>query len=149
MAMRITESFGLIALFASLLMTHSALVKEYESPGGITVLFPHPCTQYENRNPGHRRDVIVRYHVDHSSFVNRHLMPVEDDLRREIVTLMSTRHEQVISFEADERLGYGEVLAVLSDLKKDDPELFIALLSKEQIDSADVQWPRINNLCLS
>jgi biopolymer transport protein ExbD len=116
----------------------------------VSVLLPRPCTQNESMHKGDRRDVLVQYRFDHSSFVNNQLMPVEGDLRREIVSLMSTRQIQVISFAADERLTYGEVSAVLSDLKKDDRELFIALLTKEQVGSIDgAEWRRVNDLCLS
>jgi biopolymer transport protein ExbD len=148
--MRISDSFGMVAVFASLLVAYSVLVKQHESLGGVSVLLPRTCTQYESMHRGDRRDVLVRYRFDHSSFVNNQLMPVEGDLRREVVSLMSTRQVQVISFAADDRLTYGEVSAVLSDLKKDDRELFIVLLTKEQVGSIDeVEWRRVNDLCLS
>jgi biopolymer transport protein ExbD len=150
MAMRVSDSFGLAAVFASLLMTHSVLVKQYESPRGVPVLLPRLCTRYESMHKGDGRDVVVRYQFDHSSFVNSQLMPVEKDLRREIVTLMSTRWEQVISFTADERLSYGEVSTVLSDLQKDDPNLFIALMTRKQFGSVDeMNVGKFNDLCLS
>jgi biopolymer transport protein ExbD len=85
---------------------------------------------------GDAKDVLVQYKLDHSSFVNRQLMPVKDDLRREIERLMSRRNEQVLSFEADEKLTYGEVSAILSDLRKDDP------------DSSSFSLPRNRSLCL-
>ena len=135
-------------MFASLLVTHSILMKQYESPQGIPVLLPHLCTQYEIEHRGDGRDVMVRYRVDHSSFVNSRLMPVEADLRREIKGLMSTRWEQVLSFDADEKLGYGEVLSVLSDLKKDDPELHVALVTKRQAGPMDGTRLRPPTLCL-
>jgi biopolymer transport protein ExbD len=131
--MRISDSFGMVAVFASLLVAYSVLVKQHESLRGVSVLLPRPCTQNESMHKGDRRDVLVQYRFDHSSFVNNQLMPVEGDLRREIVSLMSTRQIQVISFAADERLTYGEVSAVLSDLKKDDRELFIALLRRNRL----------------
>jgi biopolymer transport protein ExbD len=75
-------------------------------------------------------------------------MPVKNDLRREIVTIMSMRQEQVLFFKADENLSYGGVAEVLSDLKQDDPKLFIALVTKDQIGSVDgTQWRRANR-CL-
>lgn len=149
MAMRMSDFFGLVAVFASLLMTHSVLVKEYEASSGVSVLLPRPCTQYERTHRGDGREVMVQYRFDHSGLVNSQLMPVEKDVRREIVTLMSTRWEQAISFTADERLTYGEVSAVLSDLKKDDPNLFIALLTKRQFGSVDEMNVAIfNDLCL-
>jgi predicted transcriptional regulator len=61
---------------------------------------------------------------------------------------MSTRWEQVLSFEGDERLRYGEVLSVLSDLKKDDPELFVALLTKSQAGPVDGSQLRLPTYCL-
>jgi biopolymer transport protein ExbD len=148
MAMRIGDSFGLVTVFASLLVAHSVLMKQYESPRGIPVLLARSCTPSESMNQGDIRVVMVRYRFDHSSFVNNQLMPVEADLRREIKGLMSTRWEQVLSFEADERLRYGEVLSVLSDLKKDDPELFVALLTKSQAGPVDGPQLRLPTYCL-
>jgi biopolymer transport protein ExbD len=149
MAMRIGDSFGLVAVFSLLLMTHKVLLKEYESSQGNPILLPHHCTPSEAMHSD-VRDVLVQYKLDHSSFVNRQLMPVKDDLRREIERLMSTRNEQVLSFEADEKLTYGEVSAILSDLRKDDPELFIILLTKKQVASFDdTQWHPFPDLCVS
>jgi biopolymer transport protein ExbD len=149
MAMRIGDSFGLVAVFSLLLMTHKVLLKEYESSQGNPVLLPHHCTPSEAMHSD-AREVLVQYKLDHSSFVNRQLMPVKDDLRREIERLMSTRNEQVLSFEADEKLTYGEVSAILSDLRKDDPELFIILLTKKQVASFDdTQWHPFPDLCVS
>jgi biopolymer transport protein ExbD len=139
----------MVTVFASLLMTHNVLIDQYQSAEGVPVLLPRSCSQYQRINRGDGREVVVRYGFDHSGFVNSELMPVESDLRREIVTLMSTRNEQVLSFEADERLDYGEVSSVLSNLKKDDPELFIALLTKKQVGSVDeMRLGKLNNLCM-
>jgi hypothetical protein len=113
------------------------------------VVLPHLCTQYERMNRGDSRNVVVRYRFDHSSFVNSQLMPVRDDLRREIFGLMSTRQEQVLSFGADERLSYGEVSGILLDLEKDDPKLYIVLLTKKQVDPLDEGWwRRASDLCM-
>jgi hypothetical protein len=113
------------------------------------VVLPHLCTQYERMNKGDSRGVVVRYQPDHSSFVNGQIMPVRGDLRREIVGLMSTRQEQVLSFEADESLSYGEVSGILSDLQKDDPNLYIVLFTKKQVDPVDEGWwHRANDLCM-
>jgi len=145
MAMRIGDSFRLGAVFASLLMTHNVLMKEYEASQGTPVLLPHYCSQ-----GGDGRDVMVEYRSDHSSLVNRQWMPVKGDLRREIVRLMITRNEQVLSFEADEKLTYGEVSAILSDLRRDDPEISIILLTKKQAAPLhDVQWHPFPGLCVS
>ena len=148
MAMQVSDSFRLIPVLASLLMAHSVLMKEYEIFRGVPVLLPHRCTHREDMNRGDGREVLVRYQPDRSSFVNNALMPVKNDLRREIVTIMSMRQEQVLFFKADENLSYGDVAEVLSDLKQDDPKLFIALVTKDQIGSVDgTQWRRAN-LCL-
>ena len=148
MAMQVSDSFRLIPVLASLLMAHSVLMKEYEISRGVPVLLPHRCTHRENMNRGDGREVLVRYQPDRSSFVNNALMPVKNDLRREIVTIMSMRQEQVLFFKADENLSYGDVAEVLSDLKQDDPKLFIALVTKDQIGSVDgTQWGQAN-LCL-
>ncbi|HEY6375166.1 MAG TPA: hypothetical protein VIX90_06540 [Edaphobacter sp.] len=150
MAMRIGDSFGLVAVFASLLLAHSVLGNEYGDSGGTPVFLPHRCTPQQNMNKGDGREILVRYRLDHSSFANDTLMPVEDDLRRVIAGTMSSRQEQVISFAADERLTYGEVSAVLSDLQKDSLDLNIILVTKSQIGSVDgVEWDRLNDLCLS
>jgi biopolymer transport protein ExbD len=149
MAMRIGDSFGLITVLASLLMVHGALVTEYEAPGGVPVFLPRACTKYQEAHRGDRREVLVQYRLDHSSLVNSQLMPVENDLRRQIVTLMSTRQEQVISFTADERLSYGEVSSALSHLLADDPNLVMVLLTKRQVGSVDEVVPsRAFDLCL-
>jgi biopolymer transport protein ExbD len=151
MAMRLGDSLGLVAVFASLLMAYSVLMKE-DDARGTPVFLPHTCTQLqmESTDRGESRPILVQYQLDRSSYVNSKLMPVEDDLRREIAGLMSTRQEQVISFAADERLTYGDVSAVLSDLRKDDPGLFIKLVTKRQIGPVDeMQLRRVSELCVT
>jgi hypothetical protein len=64
MTMRIGDSFGLITVLASLLTVHGALVKEYETPGGVPVLLPRPCTKYQEAHRGDRREVLVQYRFE-------------------------------------------------------------------------------------
>jgi biopolymer transport protein ExbD len=84
-------------------------------------------------NMGDGREIFVRYMLDHSSLVNDDLMPVENDLRRQIRTIMATRQEQVLFFSSDESLPFGQVAKVLADLKTDDPALWIVILTKGQM----------------
>jgi biopolymer transport protein ExbD len=86
-------------------------------------------------NMGDGREIFVRYKLDHSSFVNDDLMPVENDLRRQIKTIMATRQEQLLFFAGDESLPFGQVSKVLADLKTDDPALWIVILTREQVNS--------------
>lgn len=84
---------------------------------------------------GDGREIFVRYRLDHSSLVNDDLMPVENDLRRQIRMIMATRQEQVLFFYADESLPFGQVAEVLADFRTDDPALWIVILTKEQLNS--------------
>ncbi|NYF53315.1 hypothetical protein [Tunturiibacter gelidoferens] len=86
-------------------------------------------------NMGDGREIFVRYRLDHSSLVNDDLMPVENDLRRQIRMIMATRQEQVLFFYADESLPFGQVAEVLADFRTDDPALWIVILTKEQLNS--------------
>jgi biopolymer transport protein ExbD len=86
-------------------------------------------------NMGDGREIFVRYKLDHSSFVNDDLMPVENDLRRQIKTIMATRQERVLFFAGDESLPFGQVSKVLADLKTDDPALWIVILTRAQVNS--------------
>ena len=56
------------------------LTKEYEQSIGIPVLLSYRCTPQQIQNRGEGR----QFRLDHSSFVNNDLMPVEDDLRGQI-----------------------------------------------------------------
>jgi hypothetical protein len=102
---------------------------------GIPVFLSHQCTRQELMSLGDGREIFVRYRLDHSSLVNADLMPVENDLRRQIRTIMATRNEQVLFFSADGLLPFGQVAEVLADLKKDDPELRVVILPKGQMTS--------------
>lgn len=123
----------MVLVIVSLLIAASVLEKEDKRSGGISVLLAHQCTTQEILERGDSRDILVRYRADHSSFVNNDLMPVENDLRREIASVMATRNEQVVFFAADDGLTYREVSTVLSDLQEDDPALVVVLLTKSQI----------------
>jgi biopolymer transport protein ExbD len=150
MAMRVRDSLGMIILFGSLVMASSVLQKEYGRSGGIPVLLSHRCTQHKDLERGDGREIFVRYRSDHSSYVNDRLMPVENDLRREIAGVMATRQEQVLFFAADDRLTYGEVSVVLSDLKEDSPALVVVLLTKSQVSAVEnIRRDEFRELCLS
>jgi biopolymer transport protein ExbD len=143
------NTMGMTLIFASLLMASTVLSKEYAQSCGIPVLLSHRCSQEEELHRGDRREVFVRYQLDHSSFVNGKLMPVQDDLRQEIAGVMATRNEQVLYFAADDGLTYREVSTVLSDLKKDSPELSVILLTKSQIKTAqNVNWTEFRDSCV-
>ena len=148
MAIWVRDFFGSIILLVSLVMASSIAAKEYCDPVGIPVLLSHRCAQQEKSIPGESRGTFVRYRSDHSSFVNRELMPVKDDLRREIRRRMATRQEQVVTFVADDALVYREVLEVLSDLRQDDPELVVVMLTTSQVGSVEaMRLGRLTDLC--
>jgi hypothetical protein len=114
---------------------------------GIPILLSHQCTQRELMNMGDGREIFIRYKLDHSSLVNGDLMPTEHDLRRQIRAAMATRAEQVVFFVGDESLPFGQVSAVLTDLKADDPALWIVILTKEQRNSVGHTLPYLP-ICL-
>jgi biopolymer transport protein ExbD len=148
MAIWVRDFFGTIILLVSLVMASNVVAMEYCDTGGIAVLLSHRCTQRETSKPGESRGTFVRYRSDHSSFVNHELMPVKDDLRREIRRRMATRQEQVVTFVADDALVYREVLDVLSDLRQDDPELVVVMLTTSQVGSVEaMRLDRLNDLC--
>ena len=77
-------------------------------------------------------------------------MPVEDALRREIASVMATRLVQVLFFAADDGFTYREVPTVLSDLKKDSPELSVILLTTSQIKTVqNINWTEFRDSCVS
>jgi biopolymer transport protein ExbD len=118
------------------------LPKEYEQSIGIPVLLSHRCTPQQIQNRGDGREVVVQFRLDHSSFVNNDLMPVEDDLRRQIAGFMAIRQEQTVFFAADDQLTYGEVSAVLSELN-------VVMLTKKQIGvEREFDWTQLAELYL-
>jgi biopolymer transport protein ExbD len=140
---------GMMLICASLLMASAVVSKEYAQSRGIPVFLSHRCSRQEELHRGDGREIFVRYQLDHSSFVNNDLMPVEDALRREIAGVMATRQEQVLFFAADDGLTYREVSTVLSDLKKDSPALSVILLTKNQIKTVqNINWTEFRDWCL-
>jgi biopolymer transport protein ExbD len=143
------EIIGPIVVFATLWMAQRVLQVEYADSRGTSVFLPRNCTQKQLTQRGDWEAFAVRYRLDHSSFVNESFMPVQGDLRREIATRMSTRNEQVTWFSADERLTYGEVSEILSDLQKEDPALHLILITGTQVGPVgDISSARIDKLCL-
>jgi biopolymer transport protein ExbD len=141
---------GMGVVCITLFLALDVLPKEYEQSIGIPVLLSHRCTAHQIQNRGDGREVVVQFRLDHSSFVNNELMPVEDDLRRQIFSLMATRQEQVLFFAADDQLTYGEVSTVLSGLLKDSPALNLVLLTKKQVNvERKSDWTQLSELCLS
>ena len=150
MATQSSSLLGMGVVCATLFLILSILPKKYEQSIGIPVLLSHRCTPRQIQNRGDGRETVVQFRLDHSSFVNNELMPIEDDLRRQIVGLMATRQEQVLFFAADDQLTYREVSTVLSDLLKDSPALKVVLLTKKQIGvERKFDWTQLSELCLS
>jgi hypothetical protein len=120
---------------------------EYSDLSGVPVFLPHRCIPNGATDQG-AEGVTVRYRIDHSSLVDTDLAPVEDDLRHEVKGRVGWRNEQVIFFSADEGLGYREVATVLSDLRKDNPELNIFLMTRSQVGAVDGMRLRPMDLCV-
>jgi len=140
---------GMGVVCVTLFLALDALPKEYEHSVGIPVFLSHRCTLQQLQNRGDRRETVVQFRLDHSSLVNNELMPVEDDLRRRIISLMATRNEQVLFFAADDLLTYREVSAALSNLLKDNPALNVVLLTKKQIGvERKFDWTQLPELCV-
>jgi biopolymer transport protein ExbD len=138
---------GPIVICVSLSICHSTLVTEYSDLKGVPVFLPHRCIPNGATDQG-AEGASVRYRIDHSGFVNADFAPVEDDLRREVRQRVGWRNERVVFFSADEGLGYREVATVLSDLRKDDPELNIFLMTRSEVSAIDGMrmWPM--DLCV-
>ena len=144
------NTLGMMLIFASLLMASAVVSKEYAQSCGIPVFLSHRCSPQEELHGGDGREIFVRYQLDESSFVNNDLMPVEDALRREIASVMATRLVQVLFFAADDGFTYREVPTVLSDLKKDSPELSVILLTTSQIKTVqNINWTEFRDSCVS
>jgi biopolymer transport protein ExbD len=145
------NTLGMMLIFVSLLMASAVVSREYAQSCGIPVFLSHRCSRQEELHRGDGREIFVRYQLDHSSFVNNELMPVEDALLREIASVMATRQEQVLFFAADDGLTYREVSTVLSDLRKDSPDLLVILLTKSQIRTVqNINWTDFrDNSCVS
>jgi hypothetical protein len=138
---------GPIVVCASLLIGQSTLDTEYSNLKGVPVFLPHRCIPNGSTDQG-AEGATVRYRIDHSGYVNADFAPVEDDLRREVRGRVAWRNEQVIFFAADEGLTYREVATVLSDLRMDDPELNIILMTHSQFDAMNHMGPRPMDLCV-
>ena len=121
---------GPIVVCVSLLLCQSKLDTEYSDRKGVPVYLPHRCIPNGSTDQG--QGVTVRYRIDHGGFVGADLAPVEDDLRRKVRGVVGWHNEQVIFFVADEGLAYREVTTFLSDLRKDNPELNIFLMTHSQ-----------------
>jgi biopolymer transport protein ExbD len=121
---------------------------------GIAVLLPHACNSSDER-----RDLVVRYLPGGKLWLNEESLK-EDALRSRVQERLATRVEKLLWVAADERVSYGEVVALLSKLDRDNPDTYIALTTKMQtgpIDPADPKFrdaqlnPKLGiyNLCIS
>lgn len=83
----------------------------------------------------------------------------EGDLRSRVKERLATRFEKVLWVAADERVPYGEVVALLAMLHHDNPDAYIAITTKKQmgpIDPVDPEFQKtqldpklgIYNLCI-
>jgi biopolymer transport protein ExbD len=121
----------------------------------VTVLLPHVCP---TGGAGDRRDLVVRYLPDAKLWLNSEPLD-EYTLRLKLRTALATRVERLVWVAADERVSYGEVVAIISKLTEDSPDLHVALVTKAQIgpvDPSDIEFRRsqlnpklgIYNLCV-
>jgi biopolymer transport protein ExbD len=104
-------------------------------PEAMTVILPHVCSASEIRNifEMETRQIFIRYMANGQSILNdEHLLPVAADLRRTLRGIMATRAEEVIYFEGDADLSYGEVDGLLRRLHQDLPELQFLLVTPSQ-----------------
>jgi biopolymer transport protein ExbD len=138
---------GPIVVCASLLICQSTLDTEYSNLKGVPVFLPHRCIPNGSTDQG-PEGATVRYRIDHSGSVNADFAPVEDDLRREVRGRVGWRNERFIFFAADEGLTYRDVATVLSDLRMDDPDLNIILMTHSQFGAIDGMGPRPMDLCV-
>jgi biopolymer transport protein ExbD len=83
-----------------------------------------------------RRDLVVRYLPGPKLWLNETPLG-ERDLRSTLQQSLATRAEQLIWLAADERVSYGEVVSVISKLKLDNPEAYVALATKSQVGPVD------------
>jgi biopolymer transport protein ExbD len=101
---------------------------------GLKVLLPNACD-----NHGDGRDLVVRYLPGGKLWLNGDLLK-ENELRSELQKSLATRVEKLVWVAADEHVHYGEVIALLSKLRQDNPGTYIALTTKTQtgpVDPAD------------
>jgi biopolymer transport protein ExbD len=100
---------------------------------GVEVLLANDCPA---DGIGDRRDLVVRYLPGAKLWLNG--IPLgERDLRSTLQRSLATRAEQLVWLAADERVSYGEVISVISKLKLDNPDAYVALATKSQVGTVD------------
>ncbi len=83
-----------------------------------------------------RRDLVVRYLPGAKLWLNNAPLN-EKDLRSKLQQSLATRAEPLIWVAADERVSYGEVVSVISKLMLDNPEAYVAVVTKSQVGAVD------------
>jgi biopolymer transport protein ExbD len=120
---------------------------------GVSVLLPHTCSSH-----GDSRDLVIRHLPGEKLWLNEASFE-EGDLRSRVKERLATRFEKVLWVAADERVPYGEVVALLAMLHHDNPDAYIAITTKKQmgpIDPVDPEFQKtqldpklgIYNLCI-
>jgi biopolymer transport protein ExbD len=83
-----------------------------------------------------RRDTVVRY-LQNGKFLLNEQAVDEPSMLGSVSLYMETRAEKVVWIAADEHVSYGEVVSIISKLKRDTPQLYIALATKRQTGPVD------------
>jgi biopolymer transport protein ExbD len=106
---------------------------------GVSVLLPHTCNSH-----GDSRDLVIRLLPGAKLWLNEE--PFEErDLRSKVKERLASRFEKLLWVAADERVRYGDVVALLAKLRQDDPDAYIAIVTKRQtgpIDPVDPEFRR-------
>lgn len=61
----------------------------------------------------------------------------EVDLRQAVIRDMQPRLEKLVWIAADQQVSYGDVIAILSKLQKDVPDLHLAVATRTQTSPVD------------
>jgi biopolymer transport protein ExbD len=123
-----------IAALACLVIFYVARPDANSTPtNSVGVLLANACPA---DGIGDRRDLVVRYLPGAKLWLNETLLG-ERDLRSTLQQSLATRAEQLVWLAADERVSYGEVVSVISKLKLDNPEAYVALATKSQVGPVD------------
>jgi biopolymer transport protein ExbD len=114
-----------------------------EARAGLHVLIPDACDDH-----GDSRDLVVRYLPNGKLWLNEDLLK-ENELRSELQERLATRVEKLVWVAADERLHYGEVIALLSKLSQDNPGTYMALTTRKQTGPVDPSDPEFRQAQLN
>jgi biopolymer transport protein ExbD len=136
MAMLVSRVVALICVLGPLSANVGA---ELKSSTGVNVLLPHACGSH-----GDSRDLVVRYLPGGRLWLNAEPLD-ESVLRSRVQADLQTRVKKLLWVEADEHVPYGEVVEILSKLRRDNPDVYLALATKAQtgtIDPADPEFQK-------